>query len=284
MERVERRIDCGEVALNVVTEGEGPPVLLLHGYPEFWYSWRHQLTALADAGYQAIAPDLRGFNKSDKPRGVSSYRLDVLERDLLGLLRALGHEKAHVVGHDWGGVLAWTFAARHPERVRKLAVLNAPHPDRFLRALLTPKQLKKSWYMFFFQLPLLPERATRDPRFMVRAFRGMAVHKSRFSDADLARYEEAYAMPGAATAALNWYRAAFRRPGGLRPMPRIEAPTLLIWGERDHALGNELTEGLERYVRDLQVHRIPDASHWVQQDAPDEVSRALLDFLGPPAP
>lgn len=281
MERTERRVDVGELSLNVATEGDGPPVLLLHGFPEFWYSWRHQMSALAEAGYQAIAPDLRGFNKSDKPRGVRSYRTDHLERDLLGLLRALGHEKAHVVGHDWGGALAWSFAARHPERVEKLVVMNAPHPERMLRALLTWRQLKKSWYMFFFQLPLLPERATRDPHFMRRAFRGMAVHKTRFPDSDLVKFEEAYAMPGAATAALNWYRAAFRHPRVSASLPRIQAPTLLIWGQQDRALGNELTEGLGRYVRDLTVHPIADASHWVQQDAPDEVNRALLGFLGP---
>ena len=281
--RTERRVDCGEVTLHVATQGEGPPVLLLHGFPEFWFSWRHQMDALAAAGFQAIAPDLRGYNLSDKPRGVAAYRAPALEGDLLGLLRALGHTRAHVVGHDWGGALAWSFAAHHPEAVDHLAVLNAPHPDRMLRAFFTWAQLRRSWYMFFFQLPLLPERMTRDPSFMRRAFRGWAVNKARFPDADIARFEAAYAQPGAATAAVNWYRAMLRHPLDMLRLPRIDRPTLLLWGEQDRALGAELTEGLEAHVSDLRVQRIPNASHWVQQDAPDEVNAALLEFLKPRA-
>ncbi|MBS2027415.1 MAG: alpha/beta hydrolase [Deltaproteobacteria bacterium] len=279
MAPTERLIDVGEVRLNVAIQGEGKPVLLLHGFPEFWYSWRHQMDALASAGFCAIAPDLRGYNKSDKPRDVSAYRLDRIEQDVVGLLKALGHEKAHVVGHDWGGALAWTFGARHGEHVDKLVVMNAPPPGRMLRAFRTRKQLAKSWYMFFFQLPFLPERATRDPNFMRRALRGMAVNKVRFSDADIARFEEAYAQPGAATGALNWYRAAFRYPKVNLKLPPAERPTMLIWGERDTALGLELLEGLEPFARDLRIERIPNASHWVQQDAPEEVNKLLLQFL-----
>ena len=275
----EKRIDVGEVHLNVAMQGEGKPVLLLHGFPEFWYSWRHQMDALAKAGFCAIAPDLRGYNKSDKPREVSAYRLDRIEQDIVGLLRALGHERAHVVGHDWGGALSWTFASRQSQHVDKLVVMNCPPPERMARAFLTPRQLMKSWYMFFFQLPFLPERATRDPHFMVRAFRGMAVNKARFSDADIARFEEAFAQPGAATGALNWYRAAFRYPKLNLKLPAIERPTMLIWGERDTALGIELLEGLDRYARNLRIERIPNASHWVQQDAPDEVNALLVPFL-----
>lgn len=278
MSRADQRVDVGEVRLHVVTEGEGPPVLLLHGFPEHWYSWRHQMNALGAAGFQSIAPDLRGYDLSDKPRGVDAYRLERLETDVLGLLDALGHQSAHVVGHDWGGALAFSFAAHHPERVEKLVVMNAPHPRAMVRGLSRPSQLLRSWYMFFFQLPWLPERRVLAPGFIRQAMRGMAVHKERFPDAELAKFEEAIARPGAATAALNWYRAAFRNLRG-PPLPRITRPTLVLWGEQDRALGPELLEGMDRYFTDLRIERIPDASHWVQQDAPEKVNRALLAFL-----
>jgi epoxide hydrolase 4 len=283
--RSDRLVDTGEVRLHVVTQGEGPPVLLLHGFPEFWYSWRHQMEALAQAGFCAIAPDLRGYNQSDKPRGVGAYRLERLEADIAGLLRALGHSRAHLVGHDWGGVLAFSFAAHQPRLVEKLAVLNAPHPNAMARALLRPAQLRRSWYLFFFQLPGLPERQILDPRFMRRALRGWAVNKARFPDSDIARFEQALAQPGAATAAVNWYRAAFRSPlANLKKLPRIEAPTLLIWGEQDRALGPELLDGLDARIANLRIERIAQASHWVQQDAPEEVNRLLLEFLGDAQP
>ena len=282
MARSEQFVDVGEVRLHVVTQGAGKPVLLLHGFPECWYSWRHQMEALERAGYCAIAPDLRGYNTSDKPRGVRAYRLERLEADLLGLLAALGHSRAHLVGHDWGGVLAFSFAAHHPERVEKLVVMNAPHPAAMARGLLRPSQLLRSWYIFFFQLPLLPERQVLEPHFMRRLLRGMAVDKSRFADSDIAVFERALAQPGAATAALNWYRAAFRDlRSSLRPLPRIDAPTMVLWGEQDQALGTELLDGLDQRVPDVRILRIAEASHWVQQDAPEKVNRALLDFLGP---
>jgi pimeloyl-ACP methyl ester carboxylesterase len=272
------------VRLHYVTQGDGPLVVLLHGFPEFWYSWRHQIPALAQR-FRVVVPDLRGYGQSEKPAGVRNYTLASLTGDVLALIRHCGHEKAHIVGHDWGGALAWAFAAQHPQATARLAVLNCPPVGQMRRHLLTNlRQLARSWYIFFFQLPFLPERAIlSDPRrFARRTFRGAAVHKEAFGDEELRRYAEAIALPGAATAALNYYRAAFRAalwPRGLAA-PSIPAPTLVIWGEQDPSLGTELTRGLERYVSGpLQVHPVPDSGHWVQQERPELVNRLLLDFL-----
>jgi pimeloyl-ACP methyl ester carboxylesterase len=276
-----RRVAVGEVSLQVVTEGEGPPVLLLHGFPEFHESWRYQLTALAQAGFQAIAPDLRGYGLSDKPEGVDAYRVDRLERDLDGLIQALGHERVVLVGHDWGGALAWGFAARFPHRVSKLVICNAPHPTRFLETLRTRAQLSKSWYMFLFQLPFVPERFILRPGFVEQAFRGWAVHKENFPDEVLARFDAALRQPGAATSAIHYYRAALRHLRATTTLPFIHTPTLVLWGTEDRALDLLQLEGLERFVAPLTIYRVPRASHWVQQDAPEVVNRELLAFIRP---
>ena len=273
-------VDVGQVRLHVVREGSGPPVVLLHGFPEYWYSWRHQIKALAEAGYEAIAPDLRGYNLSDKPLGVKAYRKEQLCGDVDGLIRALGHDRAVVVGHDWGGVVAWHTAELHPERVSRLVVMNCPHPAIMAKRIWLPRQLRRSWYVFLFQLPRIPEKRVLSRDFVKAAFRGWAVNKDAFPDEVLDRFREALQQPGAATAAINYYRAALRRPSfHARP---IDCPTLLIWGDQDRALGPELIPGTERIAPDLRVEHIPDSSHWVQQDAPEEVNRLLLDFLGDP--
>jgi pimeloyl-ACP methyl ester carboxylesterase len=272
------------VRLHYVEAGAGPLVILLHGFPEFWYSWRWQIPALAAAGHRVIAPDLRGYNLSDKPAGVRSYRLEALRGDVAGLIRQAGVERATVVGHDWGGAIAWTLALRRPELLDRLVILNAPHPAAFLRELRTWSQLRKSWYMIFFQLPLLPELVFRAGNFALleRTLRRDPVRPGAFSAADVEQYRRALARPGALTAAINYYRAAFRHDlrRSARPLPRIDVPTLLIWGEQDRYLGTELTAGLEPWVSNLRIERIAEASHWVQVDAPDKVNRLLIEFLG----
>jgi pimeloyl-ACP methyl ester carboxylesterase len=250
----------------------------LHGFPEFWYSWRHQIPALAAAGFRALAPDLRGYNLSSKPPGVRSYRIEALLGDVLGLIRHAGAERAVVVGHDWGGVLAWLLAALHPEAVERLVVLNGPHPAAYLREIRTLGQLRRSWYVFFFQLPLLPEALIRagDYALVERGLR-----RGGFTPEEVRRYKRALAVPGALTAAINWYRAAFRP--GPRPDPRVlqplRTPTLVIWGERDAYLSPRLLDGLEQWVPGVRIERLPGSSHWVQADARDTVNRLLLDFL-----
>jgi pimeloyl-ACP methyl ester carboxylesterase len=272
------------VRLHYVEAGVGPPVLLLHGFPEFWYSWRHQIATLAAAGFRAVAPDLRGYNLSDKPIGVESYRVDDLVADVADLIRHTARGRAVVVGHDWGGAVAWAVAMQHPELVERLVILNAPHPAAFVRELRTPGQLWKSWYIFFFQLPRLPEWFLRRRNFayLERAWRRDPIRPGAFTEEDIRLYKEALARPGALSAALNYYRATFR--GGL-PRRRefvqpVTAPTLLIWGERDRYLGPRLIEGLEPWVPKLRIERLPDASHWVQADCPEVVNRLLIEFLG----
>jgi pimeloyl-ACP methyl ester carboxylesterase len=264
-------------------KGTGKVCLALHGFPEFWYAWRHQIPALAAAGFRAVAPDLRGYNLSDKPAGVGSYRVEHLAGDVAGLIRATGRERAAVVGHDWGGAVAWAVAMRHPELVERLVIINAPHPAAYLRELRTPGQLLRSWYVFFFQLPWLPEWVFRrhDFALLERTLRRDPVRPGVFTDEDVRLYKEALARPGALTAALNWYRAVIRRGlrrvrNEVRPVPM---PTLLIWGEQDRYLGPRLTEGLEPWVPQLRVERFADASHWVHAEWPERVNRLLIDFL-----
>ncbi|MGA7992860.1 MAG: alpha/beta hydrolase, partial [Thermoanaerobaculia bacterium] len=269
--------------LHWVEQGEGPLVVLLHGFPEFWYAWRHQIPALAAAGFRAVAPDLRGYNLSDKPAFVRSYRIEALLGDVAELVAHLGEEKAHVVGHDWGGAFAWYAPLFFPERLLSLTLLNAPHPLAFRRELKTnPAQRKKSSYVFFFQLPWLPERQIRAGNFAAveKMLRRDPVTPGAFSDEDVRLYKEALAQPGALTAAVNFYRAALRFP------PRVAGrkwpdglKTLLVWGERDRYLGPGLLEGLDRWVPNLTIERIPHASHWVQADAPARVNDLLIRFL-----
>lgn len=272
------------VRLHYVSQGEGPLLVLLHGFPEFWYSWRHQIPVLAQR-FKVVAPDLRGYNESDKPVGVANYRVDTLTADVMNLIQAFGEEKAIIVGHDWGGGIAWVFAAAYPQATKKLIVMNCPHPAAFQKHLRNNRrQLRRSWYIFFFQIPWLPEFGIRlnARRFIEQAFRGMAVRKEAFPDEELRRYVEAIQKPGAATAAINYYRAAFRERlrNGDRHFATITCPTLLIWGEEDIALGKELTYDMEQYFTDrFEIKYIPHCSHWVQQEQPELVNQYMSEFL-----
>jgi pimeloyl-ACP methyl ester carboxylesterase len=273
------------VRLHWVEQGEGPLVVLLHGFPEFWYAWHHQIPALAAAGFRAVVPDLRGYNLSDKPAGVAAYRVETLLGDLAGLIDRLGEgeKKAHVVGHDWGGAIAWYAPLFFPERLLSLTLLNAPHPLAFRRELRSnPAQRKKSSYIFLFQLPWIPERRIRAGNFAIleKMLRRDPVTPGAFPDEDIRLYKEALGQPGALTAAINYYRAAFRFPARARGRAWPEGlETLLVWGERDRYLGPGLLEGLDRWVPNLTVERIPEASHWVQADAPARVNELLIRFL-----
>jgi pimeloyl-ACP methyl ester carboxylesterase len=269
------------VRLHYVEVGSGPLVVLLHGFPDFWHSWRHQIPALVTAGFRILAPDLRGYNESDKPPGVENYRLELLISDVAGLIEHAGESQASVVGHDWGGGIAWSLAMHRPEVVRKLVILNAPHPAAFLRELRRPSQLLRSWYVFFFQLPWLPEWCLRMGNFALleRTLRHDPVRPDAFTEEDLRRYKRALSQPGAITAAINYYRAALRHAcDPAQSIRTIPAATLLIWGQRDRYLGPGLTEGLEQWVPHIRIARL-DASHWVQSDAPEEVNRLLVEFL-----
>jgi pimeloyl-ACP methyl ester carboxylesterase len=284
------------ITLRYLEAGAGPLVLLLHGFPDFSYGWRHQIAAIAAAGYRVVAPDLRGYNRSSKPRRVGAYDLPALAGDVVALARALGAPRvAALVGHDWGGVIAWHVAERHPELVERLVILNAPHPAAFARELRTPGQAVRSLYAAFFQLPALPELVLRgDGRFgpLLAAFRRAVLRPGALTPADLERHRDAIAQPGALTAALNYYRALGRRMarrglrGGLAEReggPRaVAAPTLVLWGDRDPALGERLTEGLEQWAPRLRVRHFPEAGHWVQLDSPDAVNAEIVAWLEAP--
>ena len=289
---------------------DAPLVVLLHGFPEFWWSWREQIPALAAAGYRVVAADLRGYNLSDKPSEIEDYAIEHLVEDLRLLIAHCGRERAAIVGHDWGGQVAWQFAMDYPQQTERVIVLNAPHPQRMQEAFSgrpNLRQLRRSWYMFVFQAPRLPERwlATNDYERVGLIFRETAAHREAFPPDVLRRFRTAAARPGAMTAALHYYRAAVRRSGGevwqqlraaapaaLKPIlgdvqrpeprawPQINAPALLVWGERDTALGRELTEGMEPlFSGPFELVYMPDCAHWVQQECPQDVNRLLLDFL-----
>jgi len=274
-----RDIMTNGIHMHYVTQGDGPLLVLLHGFPEFWYSWRYQIPVLAER-YTVVAPDLRGYNDTDKPR--TGYTLAILLLDIVGLIKGLGYEQAVIVGHDWGGVLAWHFAIRYPHMTTKLIGLNAPPPWTFTREFRTFKQLRKSWYVFFFQLPWLPEYAlgSNHAEIIARALHSSAVQKSAFPPDVLRRYRLAMSKPGALTAALNYYRNLFRQPFSVSgDNATVSAPTLLIWGEQDIALDIAMTYGLEQWVHNIRVERIPDSGHWVQQEKPELVNKLMLEFL-----
>jgi pimeloyl-ACP methyl ester carboxylesterase len=280
-----RKIDANGFSFAVDEAGEGDHLALcLHGFPESRFSWRYQLPLLAELGYRAWAPDLRGYGETEpKPRQVSAYLIDRLMEDVAALIDASGARTVTLIGHDWGAALAWTFAANRVRPLERLAIMNVPHPAVMSAHLRKSwAQLKKSWYMFFFQLPAIPERImTRNGAAAIRqAFHGMAIDKSHFTPDVLDRYAADAQRPGAMTGMVNWYRAAFRLQGKLAgPWPVIETPTLIVWGEEDAALGVELLDGTDAYVRDLTVKRLPGVSHWVQQEAPEAVNVILRDWL-----
>jgi len=293
VEAESRFVTVNGLKLHTVVAGpeDGPLAVLLHGFPECWYSWRYQIPPLVEAGYRLVVPDQRGYNLSEKPTGMKSYQIDRLTADVRELVRILGHtslasqgesrERALVIGHDWGGAVAWRLAMDYPDLVEKLIVMNAPHPVAFARELSTSwSQRLKSWYMLFFQLLWLPETLlTLAPMATARLlFRRTAVRARAFSDADLEVMAAALAQPGAMRAMIHWYRAAFRYPPSQRTQV-IETPTLLIWAEDDVALGKSLTYGLEKWVPNLTMHYVPHCGHWVQNEAPDEVNRHVLGFV-----
>lgn len=272
------------VRLHFVAAGPaaGRPVLLLHGFPEFWYGWRHQLPALAAAGFRAVAPDGRGYNRSGKPSRVADYAIERLVADVVGLARGFGG-RVHLVGHDWGGVVAWFVAMRHPGVIERLVILNAPHPAAYVRELRRSlAQPARSWYAAFFQLPWLPEALALagECALLRRTLRRDLACPGTFGDRDVAEYVRAWSQPRAMTCAINYYRAAFRSLSVVRDRTaRIECPTLLVWGMRDRYLVPALADGLERWVPQVRVERLPRASHWVQHDEPDAVNRLLIEFL-----
>jgi pimeloyl-ACP methyl ester carboxylesterase len=270
------------VELHTVSAGEpdDPLIVLLHGFPEFWYEWHEYVAPLVDAGYRVVVPDQRGYNRSDKPDSLDAYSIDTLSTDVVGLIETAGRERAHVVGHDWGAAVAWDLALRYPEAVDRIGIINVPHPTVFQRTLTSDiTQMRNSWYMFFFQLPLLPEWVTSrdDFAFFVNAMEGGA-RPDTFDERDFERYRQAWGREDAVGSMINWYRALFRRQKEL-PQEQVEAPTLVVWGENDQALIPRMAEESVQYCSDGRLERFPDATHWVPHEYPDRVASLLVTHL-----
>lgn len=274
--------DLPGLRLHYVRQGEGPPVVLLHGFPENWYSWRNQLPALAAAGYTAIAPDLRGYGQTGTP--AAGYDIRTLAGDIVHLIAALGYEQAAVVGHDWGGAVAWAVAMLHPQRVSRLAVLDAAHPAAFVRELWHGDQARRSRYMLLFQLPWFPEwlLARNAGLPLLRAVRRSAINPSAFSPYDLVRMLQLWADGHSIHGGLNYYRgirSLLADRTARASLGMIHTPTLVLWGAHDRFGSVALTEGLEQWVTDVRVRVLPDAGHWVHQERADEINRLLIEFL-----
>ena len=278
--------EIGDVRLHYVEAGEGPLIVLLHGFPEFWYAWRQQIEPLVAAGFRVVAPDTRGYNLSSKPEDVASYDISLLADDIRKLIHERGAETAMLVGHDWGGSIAWAVAMNHPEVVDRLAILNAAHPRKLSQGLHHPGQLRKSWYFFFFDLPELPEAVVHANHWhFFRHFLRDA--RPAFTPEQTDRYIEAWSQPGAATGMINYYRSSVRTPPkrAEAALRAIKAPTLVIWGEADGYLGPELAEPDHDDVPNLhRVERLLGASHWVHHDQAQRVTQLLIDFFAPAKP
>jgi pimeloyl-ACP methyl ester carboxylesterase len=272
----------GDVGLHAVAAGPeaGPVVVLLHGFPEFWYSWHRQIEPLSAAGFRVIVPDQRGYNLSSKPVGVSSYAVPELVSDVIAIADQLGQRKIFLAGHDWGAAVAWRTALLHPQRVAKLVVLNVPHPSVMRKFLSTrPRQFRRSWYVFFFQLPWLPEALFS--AFNFRAGSRSLLRSSRpgtFTAEDLAQYRSAWSQPGALTAMINWYRALFRTRIKFQNKT-VRVPTRILWGERDDFLLTEMAYESLRYCAKAELFTFANATHWLQHEEPARVSEVLIDFF-----
>jgi pimeloyl-ACP methyl ester carboxylesterase len=277
-----REIDTNGVTLHAVVGGptDGDPLVLLHGFPEFWYGWRNQIPALTEAGYRVIVPDQRGYNLSDKPAGIDAYRLESLAADAVGILDSLGYDSARFVGHDWGAAVLWQTLLEHPEAVDRAVTMNIPHPAVFDEYLKKPRQTLRSSYMFAFQIPYLSEFVLKAGNcWGFQQFLGTTNSDEAFTDADLDRYREAWTRPGAATGMLNYYRALIRRdPGGV-PTMTVEPPTLVLWGTQDPLLHHEMAEKSADFCANGRLEAVDEATHWIQHEVPDLVNDHLLDFL-----
>ena len=276
-------IKTNGITLHVVQAGpaNGEVVILLHGFPEFWHAWIKQIPALVEAGYRVWIPDQRGYNLSEKPQGSSAYDIEILARDVVGLIDASGQERVALIGHDWGAAVAWWVAGKYPERLTQLVILNVPHLAIMFRTLMRSwTQLRRSWYIFFFQLPRLPEASLRRNNWTnaIRALKGSA-RRGTFNDADLAAYPAAWSQPGAITGMINWYRAAVRRQRKMSRLGRITTPTLMIWGAHDIALGREMAQPSIDLCDDGRLEFIEEAGHFVQHEEPERVNDLIVAFL-----
>ena len=276
-------VEAGDLTFEVAQAGEGDHLaLMLHGFPELHYSWRAQMPVVAEMGYRVWAPNMRGYGGTSRPKGVREYAMDRLIADVTALIDASGAKKVTLFAHDWGGAIAWCFAIAAPRKLERFVVMNLPHPLAFRRELKSWRQLKKSWYIYFFQIPWLPEflLGRKGAKRIGDLIAQTSCNPGNFGPAERAVYSAAAARPGALTAMVNYYRAVIRHSNAVDLKDgRVDTSTLVIWGEQDVALDVRGTEGTQEWVPDFTLHRLPDASHWVQQDDPEGVNAILKDWL-----
>ena len=265
-------IETNGIMLHTIIVGTGEPLILLHGFPEFWYCWLKVIPFLKD-DFKLIIPDMRGYNLSDKPKGIENYKLEILIEDIKGLSENLGLEKFNLAGHDWGGAVAWIFAEKYPELLNKLIILNSPHHKIFTEKLRTDKnQQKASFYIFEFYKPNGEKFIIENNYEQLKKF----VFTENFSDLEKKKYIEAWSQPGAIEGTVNYYRAnrSFKEWTGI-----IEVPTLVLWGMKDLFLTPQLLDGLSNYVKDLRIEKNEESSHWITHDAPEFVSLKIREFI-----
>lgn len=272
----------GDVRLHAIVAGpeNGPPVILLHGFPEFWYSWHSQISPLARAGFRVVVPDQRGYNLSSKPRNIRDYAIAELIFDVLAIADQIGTEQFCLAGHDWGGGVAWMTAIQHPQRVRKLLIVNVPHPAVMLRKVRSDlKQMMRSWYIGFFQIPRLPEALFSAFNFSwgLSALKGSSL-PGTFSDQDLQLYRAAWSQPGTVTAMINWYRAFLRHKPRIGDV-RVHVPTRVLWGMLDRFLLPEMAAESVRFCDSAEVTYFAGNTHWLQHEQPDEVVKGMIEFF-----
>jgi pimeloyl-ACP methyl ester carboxylesterase len=278
-----RFVEANGLRFELAECGSGDRLALcLHGFPELNISWRHQMPLLAGKGWRVWAPNLRGYGATSRPDGIDAYRIDRLVEDVAALIDLSGAREVMLVAHDWGAIIAWMFAIRQLRPLVRLVIMNVPHPKCAEREIRHWHQLRRSWYIFFFQVPGLPERllAANGAQAVKTAFLSSAANKGRFPADLLQAYADAALRPGALAAMLNYYRALLRRPD-MREVGdgMVHVPTLMVWGEDDVAIDIRCTNGTDQWVPKLELHRLPGVSHWVQQDAPEAVNRILSDWL-----
>jgi len=283
MDLRERFIETNGIKLHVMEAGpaDGPMILFLHGFPEFWYAWRKQLQYFADKGYLVVAPDQRGYNLSDKPQGIAAYKIDELAKDIVGLIDAYGRKQINLVGHDWGASVSWWFALKYPERSKKLVILNVPHPKVMAKHVFTnTEQMKKSWYIFYFQIPGAVEHlaSSKNYEWVIQLITTSA-NPGAFTPSELEEYRKAFSLPGAFSAMVNWYRAMVQTKQEPPASFDVTMPMILMWGEDDVAMLPELADESMPYCKQGCLIKFPGTSHWIQHEQADKINPLIEDFF-----
>jgi len=277
-----RKVQANGIELHLAESGDAsaPLLILLHGFPEFWFAWRNYMSSLAASGFHVVAPDQRGYNLSEKPRGIDAYQLDILADDITGLAAALGYETFRIVGHDWGGSVAWSIASRHPSQLERMVVLNAPHPAIWLRAMRTdPDQRRRSGYVRFLRLPWLPEVLLRLGRYQGLAKAFATACPEAFTADVMQTYRDAWRRPGALTAMLNWYRAILRRPMPMLAPGTLSTRCLILWGDSDLFGIPKLADESAVLCAEAEAVHLPGIGHWIIHDAHETVLAHLQRFV-----